>query len=125
MFGSRKIIASAVALLAAVVGLGAEQGMWMPQQIPDLAAKLRTLGFAGDARAFADLTGQPRGAGGADLPPHAATSKPRKNAFLFMPPDVAEIAWRVPAAPDDIAEMRGSRDRLRQLRRPGEGLVGR
>ena len=34
----------------------------MPQQIPDLAAKLRTLGFTGDPKAFADLTGQPMGA---------------------------------------------------------------
>ena len=53
---------SAVIVLAAVIGLAAEQGMWMPQQIPDLAARLRALGFAGDPKAFADLTGQPMGA---------------------------------------------------------------
>ena len=62
MFRSRRTLLSAVILLAAVIGLGAEQGMWMPQQIPDLAAKLRALGFAGDPAAFADLTGQPMGA---------------------------------------------------------------
>jgi hypothetical protein len=63
MFRSRSfIVIAAAAVLAAVVGLAAEQGMWMPQQIPDLAAKLRTLGFTGDPKAFADLTGQPMGA---------------------------------------------------------------
>ncbi len=40
----------------------AEEGMWLPQQIPDLAAELRGLGFAGDPSEFADLTGQPMGA---------------------------------------------------------------
>ena len=39
-----------------------EEGMWMPQQIPQLAPKLKALGFAGDVKAFADLTGQPMGA---------------------------------------------------------------
>jgi len=50
-----------LALLMAA-GLCAEQGMWMPQQIPQLAAQLRALGFKGDPNAFADLTGQPMGA---------------------------------------------------------------
>ena len=40
----------------------AEEGMWMPQQIPELAAKLKAMGFKGDPKAFADLTGQPMGA---------------------------------------------------------------
>ncbi|HEX7486917.1 MAG TPA: S46 family peptidase [Vicinamibacterales bacterium] len=62
MSRSLKVILSAVILLAAVIGLRAEQGMWMPQQIPDLATRLRTLGFTGDPKAFADLTGQPMGA---------------------------------------------------------------
>ncbi len=57
----RKIILIAVALLPAF-GLRAEEGMWMPQQIPQLAARLQALGFAGDPKAFADLTGQPMGA---------------------------------------------------------------
>jgi hypothetical protein len=52
-----------VAALAAVTSpLAAEEGMWMPQQIPDLAQKLKAMGFQGDPAAFADLTGQPMGA---------------------------------------------------------------
>jgi hypothetical protein len=43
-------------------GLFAEEGMWMPQQIPEMAARLKALGFKGDAKAFADLSGQPMGA---------------------------------------------------------------
>jgi hypothetical protein len=62
MSRSRKFLLVGATLLAAVVGLRAEQGMWMPQQIPALAARLRALGFAGDPKAFADLTGQPMGA---------------------------------------------------------------
>ena len=48
--------------LAAVLPLAADEGMWMPQQIPELAPRLRAMGFAGDPRAFADLTGYPMGA---------------------------------------------------------------
>ena len=40
----------------------ADEGMWMPQQIPALAERLRAAGFEGDPQAFADLTGQPMGA---------------------------------------------------------------
>ena len=54
------LVLFAVALLSG--GLQAEEGMWMPQQIPALAAKLRALGFVGDPKSFADLTGQPMGA---------------------------------------------------------------
>jgi hypothetical protein len=50
------------AIVVLSIGLQAEEGMWMPQQIPALAPKLRALGFQGDPRAFADLTGQPMGA---------------------------------------------------------------
>ncbi|MGE5198066.1 MAG: S46 family peptidase [Rhodospirillaceae bacterium] len=49
-----------IVLLSA--GVCAEEGMWMPQQIPALAARLRALGFTGDPASFADLTGQPMGA---------------------------------------------------------------
>ncbi|MBX7186998.1 MAG: S46 family peptidase [Vicinamibacteria bacterium] len=42
--------------------LRADEGMWMPQQIPELAARLKALGFTGDPKSFADLTGQPMGA---------------------------------------------------------------
>ena len=57
-------IAKALFLGAALfsAGLLADEGMWMPQQIPDLAAKLRAIGFRGDPKSFADLTGQPMGA---------------------------------------------------------------
>ena len=54
------VVLLGVSLFAA--GLLAEEGMWMPQQIPELAAKLRALGFKGDPKAFADLGGQPMGA---------------------------------------------------------------
>ena len=40
----------------------ADEGMWMPQQIPQLAERLKAMGFRGDPQAFADLTGQPMGA---------------------------------------------------------------
>jgi Peptidase S46 len=50
------------ALLLAALPLLADEGKWMPQQIPALAEKLRAIGFEGDPQAFADLTGQPMGA---------------------------------------------------------------
>jgi len=56
----RIAIALALALLALPVL--ADEGMWMPQQIPDLAPRLRGMGFTGDPKAFADLTGSPMGA---------------------------------------------------------------
>ena len=62
MLRVRRSLLIVVALVLASAALWAEQGMWMPQQIPALAAKLQKLGFAGDPKAFADLTGQPMGA---------------------------------------------------------------
>ncbi len=56
----RIVLLTAVLLMAS--GLQAEEGMWMPQQIPELAARLKAMGFTGDPKAFADLTGQPMGA---------------------------------------------------------------
>jgi hypothetical protein len=50
------------AALGAAAPLPADEGMWMPGQIADLAQKLRAMGFEGDPAAFADLTGQPMGA---------------------------------------------------------------
>ncbi len=58
---SRPAFALCLALAVAVPAF-AEEGMWMPRQIPLLADRLTALGFAGDARAFADLTGFPMGA---------------------------------------------------------------
>jgi hypothetical protein len=40
----------------------ANEGMWMPQQIPQLAAELRQLGIQIDPNRLADLTGDPMGA---------------------------------------------------------------
>jgi hypothetical protein len=51
-----------LALILAALPAMADEGMWMPQQIPALADRLTTLGFTGDARTFADLTGFPMGA---------------------------------------------------------------
>jgi hypothetical protein len=47
---------------AAAASARADEGMWMPQQLPALAPRLEALGFQGEAKAFADLTGQPMGA---------------------------------------------------------------
>jgi hypothetical protein len=57
-----RFLALAALLVTVAARLAADEGMWMPQQIPDLAAKLRAMGFEGDPAAFADLTGQPMGA---------------------------------------------------------------
>ena len=57
-----RIVLILAATFALAVPLVADEGMWMPQQIPDLAAKLKAMGFEGDPAAFADLTGQPMGA---------------------------------------------------------------
>lgn len=40
----------------------ADEGMWMPRQIPALATQLRAAGFELDAAKLADLTGDPLGA---------------------------------------------------------------
>jgi hypothetical protein len=52
----------ALSFALAATPLLADEGMWMPQQIPQLAERLRAMGFTGDPAAFADLTGQPMGA---------------------------------------------------------------
>ncbi|MCL4819880.1 MAG: S46 family peptidase [Vicinamibacteria bacterium] len=55
--------ASALLLCAALAPLAtADEGMWMPQQVPQLAERLKALGFTGDPAQFADLTGFPMGA---------------------------------------------------------------
>jgi hypothetical protein len=53
-----------LALLLCLVGtpLMAAEGMWMPQQIPQLAPELQRLGLKIDPQRFADLTGDPMGA---------------------------------------------------------------
>jgi Peptidase S46 len=56
----RITVALAFVLLASAAR--ADEGKWMPQQIPQLAERLKAMGFRGDPQAFADLTGQPMGA---------------------------------------------------------------
>src|SRR6266851_373694 len=52
-----------MALLAlAATSAFAAEGMWMPQQIPQLADELRKMGIKIDPNRFADLTGDPMGA---------------------------------------------------------------
>lgn len=48
--------------LLAGVSAFADEGMWMPQQMPQLAGELQKLGFRIDPSRFADLTGDPMGA---------------------------------------------------------------
>ena len=57
----QRILKILVLIFAALPAM-ADEGMWMPQQIPALADRLKTLGFTGDAKTFADLTGFPMGA---------------------------------------------------------------
>jgi hypothetical protein len=40
----------------------ADEGMWMPQQVPQLASELQKMGIKIDPQRFADLTGDPMGA---------------------------------------------------------------
>jgi hypothetical protein len=54
--------AASATLISLAPTLRADEGKWMPQQIPALAERLRAIGFEGDPQAFADLTGQPMGA---------------------------------------------------------------
>ena len=51
-----------LALFLAPDAVRADGGMWMPQQMVDLAPRLKKLGFQGNPKAFADLTGMPMGA---------------------------------------------------------------
>ena len=53
----RRLLATALTLSIAPVA--ASEGMWMPSQLPALAAPLRAAGFAGDPAALADLTRAP------------------------------------------------------------------
>jgi hypothetical protein len=50
-----------LALLVAAAGF-ADEGMWMPQQVPQLGDQLRKAGLQLDPKQFADLTGDPMGA---------------------------------------------------------------
>ena len=61
------IVAAATAALAMAAGLGAREarageGMWVPQQLPEIAKTLRKAGLKLDPDDLADLTGDPMGA---------------------------------------------------------------
>ncbi|HEY8182041.1 MAG TPA: S46 family peptidase, partial [Thermoanaerobaculia bacterium] len=56
----KKTLIAIIAMLAA--NLYGAEGMWMPQQIPQLADELRRMGIKIDPNRFADLTGDPMGA---------------------------------------------------------------
>ncbi|HSM50725.1 MAG TPA: S46 family peptidase [Thermoanaerobaculia bacterium] len=56
------LAAALVTTLPFAAPLSADEGMWMPQQIPGLAPRLAELGFAGDPAIWTDLTGFPMGA---------------------------------------------------------------
>jgi hypothetical protein len=51
-----------VAVMAMAVSAAADDGLWMPQQIPALGDELKKLGLQLDPKQFADLTGFPMGA---------------------------------------------------------------
>jgi hypothetical protein len=57
----KKYVLAAAIALAATAGLAGE-GMWMPQQIPQIASELRAAGLKMDPSRLADLTGDPLGA---------------------------------------------------------------
>ncbi len=48
--------------LAVVAGAQADEGMWMPRQIPELAGELKAAGMELDPARLTDLTGDPMGA---------------------------------------------------------------
>ena len=57
-----KRLSLAFLLFFIAASASAKEGMWMPQQIPQLAAELRKMGLKIDPLKFADLTGDPMGA---------------------------------------------------------------
>ena len=50
------------AALAVAIAIPAEEGMWAPQQLPDIAVSLKQAGLQLDPQQFADLNRQPLGA---------------------------------------------------------------
>ena len=57
---AHRLARTAVAVLAVLAAQAhADEGMWMPSQLPQIAAQLRQAGYAGDPAALADLTAAP------------------------------------------------------------------
>ena len=51
-----------IALTLAAGMAHADEGMWMPSQLPQLSKQLKAAGFKGDPRGLADLTSKPMSA---------------------------------------------------------------
>ncbi len=59
----KTMMAAALALAVAGVGTAsADEGMWVPQQLPEIAGPLKQAGLKLDPKQLADLTGDPMGA---------------------------------------------------------------
>jgi hypothetical protein len=58
----RRTLLAAMLLTAATTAAHADEGMWMPSQLPGIAPQLRAAGFEGDPAALADLTRAPMNA---------------------------------------------------------------
>ena len=87
----RLTFALGVVVTLAVSARG-DEGMWMPEQIPALAERLKALGFQGDAKAFTDLTGFPMG---------AIVSLGGCSASFVSPESSGPRTSRAPAEPTD------------------------
>ena len=59
-----KVLTAALALATTgVAGMAsADEGMWVPQQLPEIAGPLQKAGLELDPQQLADLTGDPMGA---------------------------------------------------------------
>lgn len=55
----RRTLATALAMTLAAGGAHADEGMWMPAQLPGLAAQMAAAGYRGDPAALADLQHAP------------------------------------------------------------------
>ena len=58
----RLLTASVLAALAAAPAAQAGEGMWVPQQLPEIAGPLKEAGLKLSPQQLADLTGDPMGA---------------------------------------------------------------
>ena len=56
------VLAASIALAAVVGGAVAGEGMWVPQQLPEIVGPLKKAGLKLNARQLANLTGDPMGA---------------------------------------------------------------
>ena len=56
---NKKNLLLAAAMLLPGAAAHADEGMWMPTQLPDLAAQMKAAGFEGDPAGLADVTAPP------------------------------------------------------------------